>query len=481
MTAEQLVVGNKYVPFQKTIGLDFLESDFIRHRLPYVYYKGYNSRNNKYVFSMDMDRVGDYYNPEDVYEYIESYNGIIFRGTRVQIINGGGTYTTYAKMFERLGFVNKESNDSWGTGTQGEVFGITHTEDRFNRILLAIRDEFGNECLINAFDVDLAEQPQEEAFVLPEKWAIQITPDNVDMLVEWRGFQINNCDDRYYMMCDIPQGFDAAVTRGYVSSSLFSGYTAISTEQFKQYVLNQKPTETTTEFVLPEYWHIKVTAENNKMLGNWRCSGDIDGLEGIILSEHSGHRGYWIANCMNIPELFRTEITTEQFKQYVLNQTTTDMPTQEQTPQTETKQYPKTPEGLYDMTLDMLNIEKGDIVKVTHKTPSHYMGWSNSWCPDMDAMIGNEYEVSRISDTRYGISLIDHPFNFPPYSLEFVRKGGQEESYHIANTIGRLKYGVNEYVKFDQPITELAASDVYWLAKLFVQQNRKNELRLADL
>ena len=389
MTAEQLVVGNKYVPFQKTIGDDFSESVFKRENPPFLYYKRQNS-SGKHVFAMTMDTAGDYYNPEDVYEYIESTD-----------------------------------------------------------------------------DAD---------FVLPDKWAIQITPYNVDMLVDWRGFGIVNYDNGFYMLCDIPEGRDASVERGYVSRTLLSGYTAITTEQFKQYVLNQKPTETTTEFVLPEKWAIAVTAENKNELSTWR-EGNLYDANGYCLSLH---RGYWVES-LGLRYEDYTLISTELFRKYVLNQIPTDMPTQEQTPQTETKQYPKTPEGLYDMTLDMLNLEKGDIVKVTHKTPGHYMGWSNSWCPDMDAMIGNEYEVSRISDTRYGISLKDHPFNFPPYSLEFVRKGGVEESYHISNTIGRLKYGADAVVKFDQPITELAANDVYWLAKLFVKQNRKSELRLAEL
>lgn len=476
MTAEQLVVGNKYVPFQKTIGLDFLESDFIRHRLPYVYYKGYNSRNNKYVFSMDMDTVGDYYNPEDVYEYIESFQQRIFRGSKIQIINNGGTYTTHSEMFNQLGFINKTSNYCWDNGTEGIVFGIAQqTEDDVVKTILAVRDNSGNECLINADYVGLAEQ-QKEGFILPEKWQIEITPHNANMLIDWRGLNITSRDDNAYMLCDVPNGHHASVTRGFVSTTKRQDYTEITTEQFKQYVLNQKPTETTTEFVLPEKWAIAVTAENKDEISVWRAGALYD-TNGYCLSIH---QGYWVESLGRRYEDY-TLISTEIFRKYVLNQTLTDMPTQEQTPQTKTKQYPKTPEGLYDMTLDMLNLEKGDIVKVTHKTPGHYMGWSNSWCPDMDAMIGNEYEVSRISDTRYGVSLKDHPFNFPPYSLEFVRKGGQEESYHIANTIGRLKYGVNEYVKFDQPITELAASDVYWLAKLFVKQNRRDDIRLADL
>ena len=154
------------------------------------------------------------------------------------------------------------------------------------------------------------------------------------------------------------------------------------------------------------------------------------------------------------------------------------MPTE--TPQTETKQYPKTPEGLYDMTLDMLNLEVGDIVKVTHKTPTRYMGWTNSWSDDMDDMIGKEYIVSSFSG-RHGICFRDISYCYPPYSLEFVRKGGQELTYHIGDTIGRLKHGPNETVKFDQPVTELFASDIYWLAKLFVEQNRKDDIKIARL
>lgn len=81
------------------------------------------------------------------------------------------------------------------------------------------------------------------------------------------------------------------------------------------------------EYVFPGNWHIRVTPENNEMLGNWRQAGSIDGLEGIILSEHHGQRGYWIPDHTILPDHCRTEITTEQFRQYVLNQTPTNMPT----------------------------------------------------------------------------------------------------------------------------------------------------------
>lgn len=388
MTAEQLVVGNKYVPFQKTTGIEFSQSDFIQQSLPYLYYKKCVSGLERHTFSKNMEMLGDYYNPEDVYEYIESHNGIC-RGDLVVVTNNGKSYTTFGSAFEKLNFKNKLENDLWAEGSTGTVFGFLY--NNFGNVMVALNDSHGNQTLIGIEGVELAVQ-------------------------------------------------------------------------------------STTDFVLPEKWAIAVTAENKDELSKWRAGALYDS-NGYCLSIH---QGYWVESLGQRYEDY-TLISTGIFQKYVLGKTTTDMPTQEQTPQTETKQYPKTPEGLYDMTLDMLNLEPGDIVKVTHKTPSHYMGWSNAWCVDMDAMIGNEYEVSRISDTRHGISLVGQPFNFPPYSLEFVRKGGHDESFHISKTIGRLKYGADAVVKFDEPVTELCASDVYWLAKLFVLQNRKNELRIADL
>ena len=480
MTAEQLVVGNKYVPFQKTTGDDFSESAFKRDSLPFLYYKGYKFNVGKHVFSKSMDLGGDYYNPEDVYEYIESYNGSIFRGSKIRIVNCGGTYTTYSKMFERLCFVNKESNDSWGTGTQGEVFGITHTEDRFNAILLAIRDEFGNECLINAYDVELVEQPQEEAFVLPDKWAVEVTAGNQHVLGNWRLHGYLTSNDGYCLCSN-------QITKGYWVRDLHEhlDYTVITYEQFKQYVLNQTPTDMPQEeaFVLPEKWQIQITPHNANMLIDWRGLNitSRDNNAYMLCDVPNGSHASVTRGFVNTTKRQDyTEITTEQFKQYVLNQTPTDMPTQTETPQTETKQYPKTPEGLYDMTLDMLNLEVGDIVKVTHKTPTGYMGWKNSWSDDMDDMIGKEYIVSSFSG-RNGIYFRDNAYIFPPYSLEFVRKGRPELNYHIGDTIGRLKHGPNETVKFDQPVTELTDSDIYWLAKLFVEQNRKDDIRIARL
>lgn len=386
MTAEQLIIGNKYVPFQKTVGDNFSDSSFISKDLPFLYFKRKTS-SDICVFSESMDTTGDYYNPEDVYEYIESFDGIK-RGDLVVIKDSGETYSTHSVAFNKLHFKNKDYNETWKNGTTGIVFGLMFNSER--HIMVAVRDNDGKECLIGFNGVELAVQNATE-FVLPEKWAIAVTVENKDELSEWRGG--NLCD---------PRGFCLSL-----------------------------------------------------------------------------HQGYWVRELERYEDY--TIISTEQFKQYVLKQTPIDMPTQEQTTQTETKQYPKTPDGLYDMTLDMLNLEVGDIVKVTHKTPSHYMGWENSWCNDMDAMVGNEYEVRKIADTRHGISFTDQPFNFPPYSLEVVSKRKQEASYHIRYTKGRLKGGSGECVTFDQPITELYANDIYWLAKLFIKQGQRDALKLNEL
>jgi len=55
------------------------------------------------------------------------------------------------------------------------------------------------------------------------------------------------------------------------------------------------------EYLFPGNWHIKVTAENNEMLGDWRAPGFLNRTNGIILSEHRGTRGYFIDTQIEIP------------------------------------------------------------------------------------------------------------------------------------------------------------------------------------
>jgi hypothetical protein len=166
------------------------------------------------------------------------------------------------------------------------------------------------------------------------------------------------------------------------------------------------------EYLFPGNWHIKVTEENREMLGRWRHNSELNRTEGFILSEYHGYNGYFVESESHIPSHCEIEISTEQFIEYVLNQTPTNMPEQ------------LTPQQQYDAALDAMNLQHGDVVRVAYRTESHYRGWNNAWGDDgiMDRCIGLEYQVDRISDNRYGVRLLGNPFNFPIYSLELVRR-----------------------------------------------------------
>lgn len=69
-------------------------------------------------------------------------------GDSVRIISNGKIYTTYYRMFHKLGFKDTELNATLPYGI-GRVFGIDVHENNSNDILIAIRDEYGNECLID--------------------------------------------------------------------------------------------------------------------------------------------------------------------------------------------------------------------------------------------------------------------------------------------------------------------------------------------
>jgi hypothetical protein len=76
--------------------------------------------------------------------------------------------------------------------------------------------------------------------------------------------------------------------------------------------------------------------------------------------------------------------------------------------------------------IKFLNLKAGDLVKVLEKPEgsgkSGLRGWKNSWTADMDAAIGNMYEVTgNISDTGVQLdytSAAGWKFRFPAYALE---------------------------------------------------------------
>jgi hypothetical protein len=77
-----------------------------------------------------------------------------------------------------------------------------------------------------------------DEFVLPEKWCIKCTKENEDYLTRWREFDTSISIGRYmhnvYPNCD---------KRGVSHSFIKEGYTEITFEQFKKYVLKEKVEE----------------------------------------------------------------------------------------------------------------------------------------------------------------------------------------------------------------------------------------------
>ena len=377
MTAEELIIGNKYVPFQKTIGDDFSISKFVVQSLDFIYYKGTNNDGKHMFGATSAANSGAFYNPEDVYEYIEEYDGIS-KGVAVCVTDSGESYTTYSDMFKRLRFKNTERNDVWDNGTEGVVFGIAKTDG--DRIAFGLRDSHGNECLIGIEGIRLVDDVVSN---LPTKWAIKINPSNMQDLIEWRAFRIDSTDG--YILCDIPENRSHS---------------------------------------LPH------------------------------------NRGFSVMNINDYPEY--TLITDEQFYNQVLKKFI-DMP--QETPQ-ETKQYPKTAEGLYQMTVDLLAFEVGDTVRVTHKVPDHYNGWQNCWSDSMDVFIGREYKIQGIFETGIQLEYTDG-YKFPIYSLELVKRKETLRTHTLSftGTDGTMTDG-DEFVYFDNPITKLSGNDVFWLVKL---------------
>jgi hypothetical protein len=218
------------------------------------------------------------------------------------------------------------------------------------------------------------------------------------------GFANDNIRNSQFNNGDVVRVFDVRPHPDMSYRTLY-GLRALNVEQ--EILMN----DLGIEYLLPGNWHIKVTEENREMLGRWRMAGHLDTLEGYILSEHNGQRGYWVSGDAYIPYHCEMEITTEQFIEYVLNQTPTNMPEQ------------LTPQQQYDAALAAMNLQPGDTVRVTLRFSDNYMGWNNVWNEGvMDNCIGHEYQVERIADNRYGVRLVGTPYNFPIYSLELVRR-----------------------------------------------------------
>jgi len=73
-------------------------------------------------------------------------------GDKVQIVDSGRTYTTYDRMFKKLGFKNIHKNEFFQPGLVAEVFAVGEHESQ-GTTLLALQAQDGSQCLMSTLGV----------------------------------------------------------------------------------------------------------------------------------------------------------------------------------------------------------------------------------------------------------------------------------------------------------------------------------------
>ena len=171
---------------------------------------------------------------------------------------------------------------------------------------------------------------------LPEKWYIEVTPENYDEVKAWWVTQVEKSDwhGRYLsincIVLSVHPNDDSYYWIGEESylNDRYPSYKKITLEQFRQ-ITNSKPMST-----LPTKWYIEVTAENQEELNRWRLSKrttlrwDNEFVPGaILLSKHPKDESYFwnaTADCLTSTYPEYKPITLEQFRQ-ITNSAQTSM------------------------------------------------------------------------------------------------------------------------------------------------------------
>lgn len=97
-----------------------------------------------------------------------------------------------------------------------------------------------------------------------------------------------------------------------------------------------------------------------------------------------------------------------------------------------------TQKQLLNMHMDLLNLQVGDTVKITHSVPDNYLGVSYGWNDDMDKCIGKTFTVEHI-DVDFVRLDEDERWLWHPACLEFVSRKPND----IVITFGAQADGIN--------------------------------------
>jgi hypothetical protein len=70
-------------------------------------------------------------------------------GDKVQVVEPGRTYTTYKRMFEKLGFRDTDKNEFFQQGLIATVFAVSEHETDSDVTLLGLEASDGSQCLMS--------------------------------------------------------------------------------------------------------------------------------------------------------------------------------------------------------------------------------------------------------------------------------------------------------------------------------------------
>jgi hypothetical protein len=80
-----------------------------------------------------------------------------------------------------------------------------------------------------------------------------------------------------------------------------------------------------------------------------------------------------------------------------------------------------TQKDLLQMHFDVLNLQVGDLVQITHKVPAFYLGVTYGWNDDMDKYIGKTYQVKEVKENCVGLHEDEH-WCWHPACLKVVHR-----------------------------------------------------------
>jgi hypothetical protein len=213
-------------------------------------------------------------------------------GDKVRITDDGSIYSTYEEMADIMGLTKWKS--SYGVnGMTGVIVSIKEHTTHYNKILVGV--DLGEcEIIINLKGLELLND-------IPDKWCIEMTEENKDILYPWWKENIVGWNG-----CPISEGYTLLSTHPSDSSMYFCNdlagfleshpeYTPITLEQFKL-ISKTKPVMDTNKRIqisrtlLNEYYEAATMSQREFINDNFKIDGtttvtSIIGLHNIACNE----------------------------------------------------------------------------------------------------------------------------------------------------------------------------------------------------